>query len=416
MTGTTTLRPETAEQILEAVHWALDGETPLRIDGSGSKRAFGGVVDAAHRLDLSNLKGIATYEPAELFLTAKAGTRWDEIQSVLASERQRLDFEPMDMSRLLGEKYPPRNAVGTLGGIVACNLSGPRRVQTGAARDYVLGFTAVGGRGNLFKSGGRVIKNVTGFDLSKLMAGSFGVLAIMTEATLKTTPMPEKSRTVLVFGANDEHARALMSKALGSSFEVSGAAHIPAAIGGNSGVDHVANAAAAVTAIRVEGPGPSVESRCRSLKDLLAGPLAVEELHSARGNALWTEIRDAAMLPVGDDRTIWRVSVAPTDGPGLVAKIASTFQTDALYDWGGGLVWLSIVGDIAAQAASIRETVDARGGHATLIRGARTCNGADVPAFHPPASALQTLQQRIKNAFDPKNILNPGRVPGLLPG
>ena len=152
-----------------------------------------------------------------------------------------------------------------------------------------------------------------------------------------------------------------------------------------------------------------MESRCRSLKDL-AGPV-VEELHSARGNALWTEIRDAAMLPVGDDRTIWRVSVAPTDGPGLVAKIASTFQTDALYDWGGGLVWLSIVGDIAAQAASIRETVDARGGHATLFRGARTCNGADVPAFHPPASALRALQQRIKNAFDPKNILNPAGSP-----
>ena len=401
-----TLKPTDAAEVLEAVQWAVAAGRPLEVLGRGSKRAFGRPAGAGVGLDLSGLSGIGRYEPNELYMTAGAATPVAEIEAALRQNNQQMAFEPVDLGRLLGTGEDG----GTIGGAIACNLAGPRRIKVGAARDHFLGFHAVSGRGEVFKSGGTVVKNVTGFDLSKLLAGSFGTLAVMTEVTFKVLPAPEKTRTVLALGLADPDAVGVLSKALGSAHEVSAAAHLPAAAAKRSKVPYVANTGRAVTAMRVEGPGPSVEHRCRALRELLKGKADLEELHSENSATLWREVRDVALLADGtaDSRQVWRLSVPPTAGARLATALAGELAGEAFYDWGGGLVWLSIPARPDAGHVLVRAAV-AAAGHATLVRA-----GADVrvrvPVFQPPEARLMTLTARVKEAFDPQGVLNPGRM------
>jgi len=402
------LRPDTPEQILEAVQWALAGEHAFDIVGRGSKKAYGCPMQTTHGLDLSALSGIDLYEPGELVMTAKAATPMKEIQEVLEEKHQRLAFEPADLGPLFGGE---ENA-GSIGGVFACNLAGPRRIQAGSARDHILGFHAISGRGQEFKSGGRVVKNVTGFDLSKLMAGSFGTLALMSDVTFKVLPEPEKTRTVLISGASDEDAVKAMSKALQSPYEVSGAAHLPKTISSASDVSYVAGAGKAVTAIRVEGPGPSVAYRCKELRELLAGFGDIEELHTTNTRTLWREIRDVLYFADNDERhddQVWRLSVPPASGAAVVSKLRERIDGRVFYDWGGGLIWLTMPARADAAHNDVREVVSETGGHATLIRADQDIR-SQVPVFHPQPSALAELGKRVKNSFDPKGLFNPGRM------
>lgn len=397
--------PENAEQVAETVAWAAAEGVPLEVAGRGSKRALGRPVQAAHGLDLSRLDGITLYEPEELVLSARAGTPLTTIEAALEEKRQMLAFEPPDLGPLLGGAA----GAASIGGVIACNLAGPRRIKAGAARDHFLGVSAVSGRAETFKSGGRVVKNVTGYDLCKLLAGSYGTLAAMTDVTVKVLPRPEKTYTVLLLGLDDTAASQAMTRALGSPHEVSGAAHLPAALAATSSVSYVSGAGGAVTALRLEGPGPSVTYRCAALRRELADLGATEELHSHNSLALWRELRD--VRPFADDRrtALWRISVAPTAGPHVVAAIG---EGEAFYDWGGGLVWLSLPLDGAddAGAARVREAVGGvGGGHATLIRAPLELRAA-VPVFQPQAEAEAALTRRVKEGFDPKQILNPGRM------
>ncbi|MFT5440935.1 MAG: glycolate oxidase FAD binding subunit, partial [Alphaproteobacteria bacterium] len=281
---TEVLQPADAAQVVETVAWAVSEEVPLEITGAGTKRGLGRPLLGAHggegnriighTLDLSRLSGITLYEPEELVLSAGAGTLLAEIEAAVAERGQQLAFEPMHMARLYG------NDGGTLGGAIACNLAGPRRIKAGAARDHVLGVKGVSGRGEAFKSGGRVVKNVTGYDLSKLMTGSYGTLAALTEITIKVLPAPEKISTILLFGLDDAAAVRAMTVALNSSHEVSGAAHLPAPTATQSAVGYVSGTGGAVTALRVEGFSPSVAARTEALRDLLGSFGALEELHS----------------------------------------------------------------------------------------------------------------------------------------
>ena len=402
-----TLKPETAEQVLDAVKWAAASESPLAVKGQGSKEGFGRAVEADCWLDLSGLTGIGCYEPNELFMTAGAATTLAEIEAALRQNNQQMAFEPADLGILLGGE----GDAGTIGGAIACNLAGPRRIKAGAARDHFLGFNAVSGRGETFKSGGTVVKNVTGFDLSKLIAGSFGTLAVMTEVTFKVLPAPEKTRTVLVLGLSDQDAMKAMAKALGSSHEVSGAAHLPEAAAKGSKVSHVAGTGRSVTAFRVEGPGPSVEHRCRALTALLGGGASVEELHSENSALLWREICDVRLLDGdgGNGRQVWRLSVPPMNGAGVAEQLTAGTGASVFYDWGGGLIWLTMDATPDAGHETVRRAVEAAGGHATLVRA-----GADVrnrvPVFEPQTGALREITARIKEGFDPKGILNPGRM------
>lgn len=393
------LNPENADQVLEMVQWALANEQPLAVRGAGSKDGIGRAVDAAHGIDLSTLSGVTLYEPGELIIGCGAGTSMSELDKLLRENNQQFDFDPPDFSRLLGTQ-----SSGTIGGVLGGNFAGPRRIKSGAARDHFLGFHGVSGRGERFKSGGRVMKNVTGFDLPKMMAGSWGTLAILTDVTMKVLPSPEKTYTVLVRGADDKTGVQAMTAALKSSHEVSSAAHLPVGVAARSAVSYVAEAGAAVTAIRIEGFAPSVQARCAALKTMLASFGEIEELHSHNSATLWSEIRDAAYF-AGTDRAVWRISVPPLSGP----EIAATCQAEVFYDWGGGLVWMAVDETSDAGAGAIRAALAACGGHATLIRGSADLRTRIEP-FEPLAAMHRRITGDLKKQFDPKGVLNPGRM------
>lgn len=395
-------KPEDAAGVLDTVVWAIAEEAPLEIVGGGSKRALGRPVEAGHRLDLSGLRGIELYEPDELVMIAWPGTPLAEIEAALAEQNQLLAFEPPDLGPLLGGAA----GGGTIGGAFACNLSGPRRVKAGAARDHFLGVKAVTGRGEAISAGGRVVKNVTGYDLCKLMVGAYGTLAAMTRLTFKVMPAPEMTRTVLVFGLADEAANAAMIAALSSPEEVSGAAYLPQAMAARVAVDYVANAGASVTALRIEGPAPSVEQRCRSLRDLLGAYGPLEELHGHNSSILWRAVGGAAPLAGQPGRAVWRLSTPPASGAAVAARIARECQAEYFHDWCGGLIWLSLQ---EPHEALVRAAVAEAGGHATLIV-ADEDQRRRIAVFEPQAPGLAALTARVKDSFDPKGVLNPGRM------
>ncbi len=397
------LKPGTVDELVQAIEWAVSGVHPLELIGGGSKRALGRPMQVETTLELSAFSGIREYLPEELVLTAGAATPLAEIEAALDENKQMLAFEPADYGALLGVK-----AGATLGGALACNLSGPRRFKAGAARDHLLGFHAVSGRAEAFKAGGKVVKNVTGYDLCKLLAGSWGTLAAMHEVSIKVVPAPERIRTLLVIGLDSEGAIAALGKAMASPHDVSGAAYLPATLASRSAVSYVAKAGAPVTALRVEGIGPSVEARCHALRAMFAALGDIEELHSMNSRQFWREVRDVA--PFADDaRALWRISLPPTAGARLIAALRETSLSEAYFDWAGGLVWLAVAAGEDAGAPAIRDAVAAEGGHATLLRASGDIRAA-VPVFQPPAPAVAALSARLKENFDPSGVLNPGRM------
>jgi glycolate oxidase FAD binding subunit len=392
----TRFRPSDERELADVVAAAVAREEPLEVVAGGSKRGLGRPLQTPHTLDVAAFSGIRSYEPEELVLTAGASTPMAEIEAALDKAGQMLAFEPPDWRVLLGSG----DASPTLGGVIACNLAGPRRIKQGAARDHFLGFHGVSGRGEAFKAGGRVVKNVTGYDLCKLIAGSYGTLVALTEVTMKVLPRPEEERSILVRGLDDATAQRAMGEALNSSHEVSGAAHLPH---GESGRDKP------LTLLRLEGPEPSVAARATALTAELATFGAIEEAKGAESLRLWRSLRDAAPLAALAGRAVWRVSVPPTAGPAVVAEASRHLDARHFFDWGGGLVWLAVAGAEDGGAAAIRGALGMSGGHATLIRGAPALRAA-VAVFQPPAPALAALSRRVKESFDPKRVLSRGRM------
>ncbi len=370
--------PDTEAGLAEVLAGA-DG--PLRIIGGGT-RPIGRPV-SGEILSTAALRGIVMYEPAALTLVAQAGTPVSEIDALLAKAGQRLPFEPMDHCGLLGTHGEP-----TIGGVVAANVSGPRRVQVGACRDFLLGVRFVDGCGTVIKSGGRVMKNVTGYDLARLMAGSYGTLGVLSEVSLKVLPQTESTGVLLLEGLADTDAVQAMSMALGSPFEVTGAAHT------TSGVDGMP-----VTMIRVEGFETQVAYRAERLRCLLAdfGDWVLEK-DPDRTRAGWSWVRDVEPFHerAGD---VWRLSVKPSDAP----EISVQAEADGLlYDRGGGLVWI-----LVAEGTDLRERVGAFKGHATLVRASES-NRMRLSVFHPESARVAILSQGLRKRFDPQGILNPG--------
>ncbi|MFL4967680.1 MAG: glycolate oxidase subunit GlcE [Xanthobacteraceae bacterium] len=402
---TDTLKPRDAKDVEDAVQWALAQSKALEIVGGGSKRAIGRPAQTDLTLDLSGLSGVTLYEPEELVLSARAGTPLAEVEALIAAKDQMLAFDPMDYGPLLGG--PSGRA--TIGGVLAANLSGPRRLKAGAARDHFLGFSAVSGRGEIFKSGGRVVKNVTGYDLCKVMAGSWGTLAALAEVTIKVLPRPETEETVTVLGLDDRTAVTALSAAMGSAAEVSGAAHLPGKVAQQALAG--ADGTRAVTALRLEGVPASIAHRRRVLEAVLKpfGTIAVLEAQQSR--ALWLKVRDVTPFASGGtaDTPVWRISTAPAKGAELGGMIAGAADAALLYDWAGGLVWAALPASDDAGASLVRRAVAACGGHATLIR-APTAVRAAVAVFEPQEPALAALTKRVKESFDPNGVLNPGRM------
>lgn len=397
-----TLKPRDGKEVEDVVRWALDNDKPLEVAGHGTKYGIGRPSQTDLTLDLSGLNGVTLYEPAELVLSARASTPISEIEALLEKHNQELAFEPIDYGPLLG--VATNN--GTLGGVIAANLSGPRRIKSGAARDHFLGVTAVTGRGETIKSGGRVVKNVTGYDLCKLLAGSWGTLGAMTDITVKVLPKAETEATVLIEGLDDARACAAMTAAMSSSCDVSGAAHLP---------DHVASwfenvpQSAASTVLRLEGFAPSVTHRRETLAAQMKSFGSVTLLDERKSRDLWRSIRNVKpfVTEAVRARPLWRISVAPSRGHEIAAAITPAAQM--FYDWAGGLLWVAMPLENEPDAPAIRRVVAAIGGHATLIRAPAAVR-ASVDVFAPEEPASRALAKRVKESFDPKGLLNPGRM------
>ncbi|MCR8549067.1 FAD-binding protein [Salipiger sp. P9] len=366
------MRPETETELAEAIKTA---QGPLHVRGGGT-RAIGRTTGAL--LETGGLSGIVLYEPGALTLVARAGTPLAEIEAALEAEGQRLPFEPMDHRALLGTSGAP-----TVGGMAAANVSGPRRVQAGACRDYMLGVRFVDGAGRILRNGGRVMKNVTGYDLVKLMAGSWGTLGVLTEVAFKVLPKPEAVATVLLEGLEIGGAVTAMSAALGSPYDLTGAAHLP---DGPEGTPR--------TLLRIEGFSDSVGYRAERLCAQFAARGPRVETDPERNAALWRDLRDVAPFHerAGD---VWRISCKPSDAPALAARLGAEAL---LFDWGGGLIWA-----LVPEGGDARARLGAFAGHATLVRGA-----AAVPVFQPEPAPVAALSAGLRARFDPRGILNPG--------
>jgi glycolate oxidase FAD binding subunit len=391
------LAPQTESALAELLRDAAARAEPLRLAGSESKRALGR-PSSGEALSLSAFSGVSLYEPEELVLTSGAATPRAEIEALLDAHGQELAFEPIDFGALFG------STPGTIGGLVATGASGPRRIKAGALRDHLLGFRCVTGRGEIVKSGGRVMKNVTGYDLSKLVAGSFGTLAALTEVTLKVLPKAESEATLLLAGLDEAASLAALRQASQAPADASGFAMLPASAGPLS---HGKN----VAAIRLEGAAISLPSRRDELTTLLTPKGgAFETLDAAASRALWRRLRDAepvAQTP-GD---LWRVSLAPTDGAKLLERLraAGAAPIAHFYDWAGGLVWLCFEPAEDAQAGVLRPLAEELDGQATLLRAGDEIR-ARVGVFQPKPSALAALSRRVKESFDPAHILERGRL------
>jgi glycolate oxidase FAD binding subunit len=381
------------EAELEAMVREAAGQgTPIEIRGGGTFAGLGRPNQAEKTLTTVGLQGITLYEPTELVLSAHAGTTLMEIDAALQGAGQRLAFEPVDFRTLLGNPGDP-----TIGGLVATNIAGSGRIHSGAVRDSLIGVRMVTGRGEAVHSGGRVMKNVTGYDLVKLACGAYGTLGVLSEVTFKTLPDAEDERTLLYNGLDDAHAVAAMTAALGSPYEVSGAAHLPSFTMGPGR-----------TLIRLQGFRHAVAHRVEALTAALVEHGTPELLPAAESQGWWSAVRDVIPLCEPRARAIWRLSVKPTDGPKVVDALRDIGRA-WFYDWGGGLVWLATEPEGDAGAAAIRAAVKRFGGHATLIRAPEDVRGA-VDVFEPLPEPLMRLTRGLKEAFDPAGILNPGRM------
>jgi glycolate oxidase FAD binding subunit len=385
------LAPASEAKLADAVAEAARAGTPLEIVGGGTRSALGRPVQASRTLSTRGMSGITLYEPGAQTLVVKAGTPLSEIEAALEAEGQMLPFEPMDHRALLGTQGEP-----TIGGVVACGVSGPRRVQAGACRDAMLGVRFVNGKGEVVRNGGRVMKNVTGYDLVKLMCGSYGTLGVLSEISFKVLPRPEAETTLVREGLSPADGVAELSTALGSPFGITGAAH------------HGAGTEAC-SLIRIEGLEGSVAYRSEQLLsrlgsgwEIIAGPASAE---------LWCGVRNVTALS-GQEGAVWRLSVKPADGPRIsAALLTEDLGHTALFDWGGGLVWLLTDEEGDAGAGLIRHQISSLGGHATLVRAGAVIRAA-VDVFEPEAAPIAAISAGLRAKFDPAGILNPGRMGG----
>lgn len=386
--------PTTEAQACAVVASVIAGGVPLSIQGGGTRSGLGRPIQVVSTLSSAGLTGITLYEPAEMVIAARAGTPLALVQETLAERGQMLPFEPMDHRPLLGTSGEP-----TIGAVAAGNISGPRRINAGAARDSLIGIRLINGRGEAIKSGGRVMKNVTGLDLVKLVAGSHGTLGFLTEVTFRVLPKPERVATLAWSGLTDEAGIALLSAALGSPFEPMAAAHLPAGIAGDE----------ARTLVRLENFAASIDYRGQALSELFNRHGRPALIKGEASSALWRDIRDAGFF-AGTEEAVWRLSLAPGNGPKAAAAIARALpQARWFYDWGGGLVWLAVQAQGDAGAAAIRAAIGRLGGHATLVRAPDAIRAA-VPVFEPLAEPLMRVTAGIKQSFDPAGIFEPGRM------
>ena len=398
------VRPVDEREVSRILTEAWERKVPLELKGAGSKHNIGRPMTTSFSLSTRALRGITLYEPNEMVMAARAGTPLAQLETSLAERGQMLAFEPSNLASVAGGEA---NAA-TIGGVFATNLSGARRIMVGAARDHLLGVRAVNGRGELFKAGGRVMKNVTGVDLCRGLSGSWGTLAALSEVTFKVLPIPEHTETLVLLGLPDEIAIEVLCTAMGTPYEISAAVHLQAPLVARLEHEGLRGQKGAVTALRLENFKRSVVYRKAKLKALLKAYGEIHDLDHDNSLALWQELRALSPLQ-GSEAPLWRISTTPSTGPKVVAAIARYMELSAFYDWAGGLIWLELPPTTDAGAADIRRVIATHGGHATLIRAAAEVRAA-VDVLQPLEPGVEALSRRLKTAFDPAGILNPGRM------
>ncbi len=398
------MRPADEREFSRVLAEATGTNTPVEVTGGLSKREVGRPVNTAHSISTKGLRGITLYEANEMVMSARAGTTLTDIEQALAARNQMLAFEPVELAAITGGE--PGEA--TVGGIFATNVSGARRIRTGAARDHLLGLRAVNGRGEVFKSGGRVMKNVTGYDLCRGLAGSWGTLAIMSEVTFKVQPAPEDTGTLILLGLPDEIAIEVLCSAMASPYEVSGAVHLQPALVARMWHEGLREQGQAITALRIENFAKSVAYRMSRLREDLKAYGEIHTLDRDNSLAMWSELRQLSVLQ-GSSAPLWRISTSPGAGPKVVAAISAYMECRAFYDWSGGLVWAEVLPTTDAGAADIRRVIATHGGHAMLMRAEPAVRAA-VDVFQPLETGLERISRKLKGAFDPAGILNPGRM------
>lgn len=401
-------RPANAAETAEAVREAAARGVTLEILGAGTRRGLGRPVAADVVLDLSALSGVTDYQPEELVITVLPATPLAEVEALLAAQGQMLGFDPPDLGPLWGKQA----GAGSIGGAAMTGLGGPRRVTGGAPRDHCLGVQAVNGLGVAWASGGRVVKNVTGFDLPKLMCGAFGILGPVTEMTFKTTPAPGRSLTLVLHGLDETRATAAMNRAMASAAQVSAAAHLPGDVAADSDIPAIRSGAA--TLLRVDGMLTSALARARTLAGELGGESTL--LETEETNRAWRETSQARSFAAALERPVWRLSVPPAAGPALGARIARDLGGRYFADWAGGAVWIEVPPAPDAHAAAVRAALHSAvgdDGNAMLVRAPEEVRRA-IPPTEPLSQAVSILTRRVKAQFDPHGLFNPGRLYGDL--
>lgn len=398
------VRPAADWELARFLREAFEARTPLEVVGGESKRNAGRPSQTATLVSTHVLRGIQLYEPSEMVMAAQAGTLLADIEHELEQHNQMLAFEPVDLGPALGKQAGQT----TIGGVFSTDISGSRRVALGAARDHLLGVQAVSGAGEIFSSGGRVLKNVTGYDLARVVTGSWGTLAVLNETTFKVLPRPEETATLVIIGLSNEIAVEALCAVMGSPYEVSGTVHLEANLVARLRHDEFRGAGDAVTAIRLENFSAFLPRRIERLKQMLKPYGDVHVAGDADSLAFWGELQQLSVL-AGPDRPLWRISTIPDKGAEVVAGIKRYMDIDAYFDWSGGLIW--VVAPDAADAGStdIRRVLATFGGHATLVRADATVRAA-VEVFHPMDHGSERITRSLKQVFDPAGILNPGRM------
>ena len=402
--------PQNEREVATLIRKFYKSNIPIELIGSGSKRKIGKTLQCAKTLNLSKLNGIIEYLPEELYIKVKAGTSIKAIEQELKKNNQQLVFEPIDFGYFLNGE----SDYGTAAGQVACNISGSRRFKVGSVRDHVLGFRGVNGRGEIIKSGGVVVKNVTGYDLSKLICGSYGTLVALTEITFKVLPLPEESKTLVINNQKIEKAVHFLDKSISSSNDISGAVFFPdrPMISGSSmNIENTfklndLKQEGSITAIRIEGSKNSIDHRIENLiNELQIINLNISILEVHQSEVFWNKVKALEFFS-NSKNSIIRIVIPPSECVNLIYQFSSKFKY--YLDWGGALMWLEVFELSEEMFESIRKKVVKRGGYVTMIKNSNYL--PYVEDVFTISSERFNISQNIKKSFDPKRILNPGKM------
>ena len=396
------LKPENENDLQEIIRYCYKKDLPIEIIGTGTKNEIGKKLQCAKILDMSNISGIIEYKPEELYITVKAGTPIKIVQDELKKNNQHLAFEPTNFSEI----FQKDSNEGTVGGTLACNFSGSRRFKVGSGRDHILGFKGYNGRGEKIKSGGTVVKNVTGYDLSKLITGSFGTLMVLSELTLKVLPLESETKTIIVSGLALEHAMGVMGSAIASSNDPSGAVFYPGNLRNNF-VFNDLTYPGSITAIRVEGTKLSTDQRTNNLtKELVLEDKKLTILDSTQSEIFWEDTRSLKPFAT-NDRNILRAVVPPSETVNLINRL-KTFHPNYFLDWGGSLIWLELDYLSTQKIDQIRDRILDANGYLTVIKSPENVKSSSEIFTIDPIKFK--ISQNIKKSFDPKRIFNPGKM------